>query len=117
MRRAMTWWRNLGGLMAACVLALLVLAPTVGMASCLCEAEAPVVETSAAAVQGDSRDHGSPCEAACCVSGHCHHGGAMLDTLVAPVPAPAPVASEHATASAHALASRTLSGPDRPPRA
>jgi hypothetical protein len=117
MRRVMTWWRNLGGLLVACVLALLVVAPTVSMATCLCEAEAPVVEMSTAAVQGDSQDHGAPCEAACCVSGHCHHGGAMLDTAVAEVSAPAPTASDHAMTSAHVLASRVISGLDRPPRA
>jgi hypothetical protein len=118
----MTWWRNLGGLMAACVLALLVVAPTVSLASCLCGDEAPVVgvETdtdTVRAVLSASQDHGAPCEAACCVSGHCHHGGAMLDAAVAAVPALAPVVSEHVIASAHTLASRTLSGPDRPPRA
>jgi len=120
MRRAMTWWRNLGGLMAACVLALLVVAPTVGMAACVCEDGAPVVgvETAAAVqtVQRDQQDHRVPCEAACCVSGHCHHGGAMLDTAVAAVPALAPAASEHAAMAVHVLASRTLAGLDRPPR-
>lgn len=122
MRRTMTWWRNLGGLMAACVLALLVVAPTAGMAACVCENDAPVVGfetgvTVAQVVQSDRQDHAAPCEAACCVGGHCHHGGAMLDAPVAAVPAPAPVVSEHATACAHALASRTIAGPDRPPRA
>ena len=119
MRRAMTWWRNLGGLMAACVLALLVVAPTVGMAACVCDDAVAGVETSLAAgqaVQGDAQDHGTPCEAPGCVGGHCHHGGAMLDAPVAAVSAPIPVVSEHAMASAQALASRPLSGPDRPPR-
>jgi hypothetical protein len=37
MRRAMTWWRNLGGLMAACVLALLIVAPSVSLAACVCD--------------------------------------------------------------------------------
>ena len=121
MRRAMTWWRNLSGLMAACVLALLVVAPTVGMAACLCNDAAIVgVETSMVAAQGvqaDQNDHGAPCDDACCVSGHCHHGGVMLDAAIAGVPAPAPVAAEPVTASARALASRAVSGPDRPPRA
>lgn len=121
MRQTMTWWRNLGGLMAACLLALLVVAPTVSTATCLCEGDTPIVsvETRAAVqtVQSDQQDHRVPCEAACCVSGHCHHGGAMLDAPVAAVPAPAPVASEHVMTSAHALASRTLSSLDRPPRA
>jgi hypothetical protein len=118
----MTWWRNLGGLLAACVLALLVVAPTVSMATCLCQDEVAIVsvETSMAtvqAVQTDQQDHVAPCDAACCVSGHCHHGGVMLDTAIAGVPTPAPVVSEHAMTSAHALSSRTISGPDRPPRA
>jgi len=122
MRRTMTWWRNLGGLMAACVLALLVVAPSVSLAACTCDSAASVtgVETRVAAsqaVQGDLQDHGAPCEAACCVGGHCHHGGAMLDTPVAAVSAPILVASEHAMASAPARASRPVAGPDRPPRA
>ena len=122
MRRAMTWWRNLGGLMVACVLALLVIAPTASLAACLCNDGAAIVgvETSTPAVeavQGDPQDHGAPCDAACCVGGHCHHGGAMLDALVAMVTAPAPAVADHAMTSANALASRTISGPDRPPRA
>ena len=118
MRRTMTWWRNLGGLMAACVLALLVVAPSMSLAACICDT-APVagVEASLAAIQGDPQDHGAPCEAACCVGGHCHHGGAMLDAPVAAISAPVLVASAHVGTFAPALASRTLSGPDRPPRA
>lgn len=121
MHRAMTWWRNLGGLMAACVLTLLVVAPTVSMATCLCEEAAPVVTVEAGVVvqtvQGDQREHRAPCEAACCVGGHCHHGGAMLDTAVAEVRTLPPAAPEHAMASVQVLASRVLSGLDRPPRA
>ena len=116
----MTWWRNLGGLLAACVLALLVLAPAVTMAACVCDTNAAPITMSPAvdqAVQSEHQDEGAPCDAACCVSGHCHHGGSMLDTPVAAVPSPAPVIAEHAIVAAHALASRTISGPDRPPRA
>ncbi|KRA67175.1 hypothetical protein ASD89_02865 [Caulobacter sp. Root656] len=107
--------------MAACVLALLVVGPSVSMAACICVDAAPVagVEASLAADQalrGEPQDHGVPCEAACCVGGHCHHGGAMLDAPVAAISAPVLVASAHVGTSAPALASRTLSGPDRPPR-
>jgi len=115
----MTWWRNLGGLLAACVLALLVVAPTMTMAACVCDTK-PAATMNAAVgqtAQDDHQDGGAPCDAACCVSGHCHHGGAMLDTPVATVPAPSPVTTEHAMAAAYAPASRTTSGPDRPPRA
>ena len=108
--------------MAACVLALLVVMPTVTMATCVCKHDAAIgsVETDATilqAIQSHSQDHGAPCEAACCVGGHCHHGGAMLDAPGAGVPSLPSLVSEHVIASAHALASRTLSGPDRPPRA
>ena len=116
----MTWWRNLGGLLAACVLALLVLTPTASKAACVCDTNPAAITMNSAvgqAAQSDHQDDGTPCDAACCVSGHCHHGGAMLDTPVAAVPSPAPVIAEHAMAAAHALASRTISGPDRPPRA
>lgn len=122
MRPKMTWWRNLSGLMAACVLALLVVAPSVSMAACICDSPAAAlvgVETGVAtgqALQDDPRDHGAPCEAACCVGGHCHHGGALLDAPAGTVPAPIPVISEHPATSAQALASRPLSGPHRPPR-
>ena len=106
--------------MAACVLALLVVAPTVGMAVCACADDTVVVavgvEAGAEAVRADSQDH-APCDAACCVSGHCHHGGAMLDAAIVGVAAPAPAVSEPATAPARALASHTLSSLDRPPRA
>jgi hypothetical protein len=107
--------------MAACVLALLVVAPSMSLAACICDDGAPLVGvetgvTAGHAVQDGQRDHDAPCEAACCVGGHCHHGGAMLDTPAPAVPTPVPVASGHATASAQALASRALSGPDRPPR-
>jgi hypothetical protein len=114
----MTWWGKLGGLMAACLLSLLVVAPTVSMAACLCDYDVAIVgvEAVAIAVLGDPEDHGAPCDAACCVSGHCHHGGGMLDAPVAAVPALVSFVSEHVMAAPQALASRTLSGPDRPPR-
>lgn len=122
MRQKMTWWRNLGSLLAACVLALFVITSTVSLATCLCEAAPPnsSVERSTAtvqAVQNAPQEHAAPCEAACCVSGHCHHGGVILDATLTGVPTPALVIAEHAMASTHTLASRTLSGPDRPPRA
>lgn len=122
MRQAVTWWRSLGGLLAACVLALLVIAPTAGMAACLCADDAPIVsvEASAAAgssVKADQKDHSAPCEAACCISGHCHHGGGMIDAVVVGLSAPAPAVSRQVMTAVHVLASRTISGPDRPPRA
>ena len=118
MRGKMTWWRNLGGLLTACVLALLVVAPMASASACQCDDR---VATSAAAVsvtQGDNTQHdNSPCDAACCQGGHCHHGGQLLDASITSLPAPAPGAARHVPTRAYALASRPTTGPDRPPRA
>jgi hypothetical protein len=120
MQRMTTWWRNLGGLLAACVLALLVVAPTTGLAACLCVEDAAVAGASVGAgqtVQAERHEDGAPCKAACCASGHCHHAGSLLDAPVVTISAPAPVAAELAVAPTRALASRPLSALERPPRA
>jgi hypothetical protein len=115
MRTMRTWWRDLGGLLAACVLALLVVAPT--MNACLCAESAPVSGAVAQAVQGQGHHDSAPCDAACCLSGHCHQGGSMLNGFVAAIPKPVQIQAEHLSADVRALASLSPSGPDRPPRA
>jgi hypothetical protein len=121
MQRETTWWRNLGGLLAALVLALVVTAPTISMAHCVCRDTASEpsahAETVKAAQSDNSGDDRSPCKAACCVSGHCHHAGSMVDAPVAMFSTPTPVAAEHAMTTTHRLASRAISNLDRPPRA
>jgi uncharacterized membrane protein YjjB (DUF3815 family) len=118
MQRMTTWWRNLGGLLAACVLALLVVAPTTSLAACLCVEDAAIGQVSdVPAIQAERHEEGAPCKAACCVSGHCHHAGSLLDAPVVAISAPAPMAAEHAIAPTRALASRAPSALDRPPRA
>jgi hypothetical protein len=118
MQRLTTWWRNLGGLLAACVLALLVVAPTTGLAACLCVEDAAVSQVSAIqTIQPERHEDGAPCKAACCVSGHCHHAGSLLDAPFVTITAPAPVAAKHVLAPTRALASRAPPALDRPPRA
>ncbi len=113
MQRATTWWRNLGGLLAACVLTLLVAAPMTSAAACLClEDIAPAGQT----LQADHPQDSAPCKAACCLGGHCHHAGPALDAPVSSIIAPAPVGEQHAIASSQALTSLTISALDRPPR-
>lgn len=119
MQRMTTWWRNLGGLLAACVLTLLVVAPATSLAACLC-AEDAVARTSVGvvhAIQPEQREDGAPCKAACCVGGHCHHAGSLLDAPLVMISAPAPVAAELVLAPTRALVSRPLSALERPPRA
>lgn len=106
--------------MAACVLALLVVIPTTSLAACLCVEDVAVVQVGAGIVEAvDTGQHedGAPCKAACCVGGHCHHAGSLLDARFVFLDAPAPMAAEHALAATRALASRAPSALDRPPRA
>lgn len=103
--------------MAACVLALLVVAPTVGAGICLCDGGVATSTATSRVSQADEHRDSAPCDAACCLGGHCHHGGAMLDALVSAVPTPTPGVAEHMRPAVYGLASRTTTGPDRPPRA
>jgi hypothetical protein len=114
MRTTMTWWRNLGGLLAACVLALLVVAPALASAACVCD-ERPA--SAHQTIQADQNHDNAPCKAACCLGGHCHHGGSLLDAPVVMVATLAPAATKHVMAPARALASRSPAPLDQPPRA
>jgi len=112
MRKTTTWWRNLGGLLAACVLALLVVAPSIG-AACVCDERPPAHQT----IQAEQKHDSAPCKAACCLGGHCHHGGSLIDAPLVAVTAPAPKTAEHVMAPARVLASHAPSPLDHPPRA
>jgi hypothetical protein len=115
MQTMKTWWRDLGGLLAACVLALLVVAPT--MNACLCAESASISGAAVQSAQNRGHRDGAPCDATCCLSGHCHHGGSMLNPFATAIPKPVQIEAEHGAAAARALASLSPSGPDRPPRA
>ncbi len=115
MRRKATWWRNLGGLLAACVLSLLVAAPMTSAAACLCAADGAAM-TAGQAIQADHGQDSAPCKAVCCLGGHCHHAGPALDAPVSSVAAPALTGARHAITPVHALPSLTVSALDRPPR-
>ncbi|WP_454761370.1 hypothetical protein [Caulobacter segnis] len=115
MVKTTTWQRNLGGLLVACVLALLVLIPAVASAACVCdERPASVAEQT---IQADQKHDSAPCKAACCLGGHCHHGGSLIDAPVLAVSAPAPKIAEHVLVAALAPASHNPSPLDHPPRA
>ena len=113
MRRKTTWWRNLGDLLVACVLILLVAAPMTSSAACLCADDAPAASQTVQA--GDPQDS-APCKAACCLGGHCHHAGPALGALISSVATPEPSAAKHAITPGHVPPSLTVSALDRPPR-
>jgi hypothetical protein len=110
-----TWWRNLGGLLAACVLALLIVAPAIASAACVCDERPPSV-VAYQTVEADQKHDSAPCKAACCLGGHCHHVGSMLDAPFEAIAAPAPAPAEHVMIPARALTSHTPSPLDDPPR-
>jgi hypothetical protein len=114
MLKTKTWWRNLGGLLAACVLALLVVGPMVASAACVCD-ERPA--SAHQTLQADQEHDSAPCKAVCCLGGHCHHGGSLLDMPAVVVAMLAPAATKHIEAPARALASRSPAPLDQPPRA
>lgn len=114
MVKTTTWQRNLGGLLVACVLALLVLIPAVASASCICDERPANAEQT---IQADQKHDSAPCKAACCLGGHCHHGGSLIDAPVLVVSAPEPKTAEHTLVSALAPASHIPSPLDHPPRA
>uniref|UniRef100_UPI0025D3F11D hypothetical protein n=1 Tax=uncultured Caulobacter sp. TaxID=158749 RepID=UPI0025D3F11D len=102
MVKTTTWQRNLGDLLVACVLALLVLIPTVASAACVCD-ERPA-SVAGQTIQADQKHDSAPCKAASCLGGHCHHGGSLIDAPAVAVSTPAPKAAEHALAPAPAPA-------------
>ena len=85
MTRLAKWWRSIGGLAAACLLALFAVGPVAD--AVVCQADAPAVEAAYApdkadvAAPGDPKSH--PAEAGICVHGHCHHAGPLLAELKA----------------------------------
>jgi hypothetical protein len=116
MPKTTTWWRDLASLLAAFVLALLLVSPTIASAACVCD-ERPSSAVARQTVEADRKHDNAPCEAACCLGGHCHHAGALLGTPPVAVAIPAPGPAEHMMTAARAMVSRTPSPLDQPPRA
>ena len=114
MLRTTTWWRNLGSLLAACVLALLVVAPAMASTACVCDERPASVQQT---IEADQQHGSAPCKAVCCLGGHCHHGGSLLDAPVVTIAGPAPAAAKPVMAPARALTSRSPAPLEQPPRA
>ena len=124
MKRLRTWWRGMGGLMAACLLAMLVTAPVFDALICSNDeaSAASVVATAAgpgdvAAQPGPAHKPAHPADVGGCQHGHCHHGTPMLGALVGDAAAPLAAQALQPGLSARAAPSLPLAGPDSPPRA
>lgn len=129
MHSAKTWWRDLGGLLAAAVIAVLAFAPaldalicggeepTVNAPAAIAEAQAPVAKDQVADLGEHHGAVSGHADGGVCPHGHCHHGG---------VAQPAPQSPRFALLSVAArlpipLSAVPVSDPhyslDRPPRA
>lgn len=119
MKQLRTWWRGVGGLLLPCLLALMVLSPTIDAAVCFGDsgvASAPVAEAAAVAKPDskpvDRHDGGDVCP-----HGHCHHSAPMLIAQLDGEPARPLRQTLHPTLNASAAPSLAPAGPERPPRA
>jgi len=115
MVRTTTWWRSLASLLAACVLSLLVVAPAVASATCVCDAW-PVSAVGHTLAEASPRSDTAPCKAACCLGGHCHHANPCVEEPAAAVTVPTLAAARLAIAAPRPLASLPPSPLDDPPR-
>ena len=114
----------MGGLLAACLLAVLVTAPAFDAVICFnddapaarASTEAASVETSAQPAREHAPGHPADADEGC-QHGHCHHGAPMLSASIGDEAAPVAVDSLRPALSARAAPSLAVAGPDRPPRA
>ena len=119
MRRLKTWWRGVGGFLLPCLLALMVLSPTIDAVVCVGDTSAafvPVAEAASTAKPdqkpADRHDAGDVCP-----HGHCHHSAPMLIAQLDDESSRALVQTLHPALSARAAPSQAPAGPERPPRA
>lgn len=109
--------------MAACLLATLVLGPTLDSFVCNEEAGPPaanaILHAADVAASSDDAHRDDPNDrgAGVCVHGHCHHGLTMAALVTSATLAPAPASEPHALALESVHISRLPSGLERPPRA
>lgn len=119
MKRLRTWWRGVGGLVLPCLLALMVLSPSIDAAVCFGDTSAvsaPAAEGASVAKPdhkpADRQDGGDVCP-----HGHCHHSAPMLIAQLDGEPARALHQIPHPTLDVSAAPSLAPAGPERPPRA
>jgi hypothetical protein len=96
MHAVRTWWRGLGGLLAAAVVVVLAIGPSmdalicsgegVPAASAAAAATSPTVVAKAQADLAGDQHTGAPghSDSGACPHGHCHHGGLARLAIAAP---------------------------------
>lgn len=121
-----TWWRRLGGLLAALVLVVLALGP--GLDTMVCGGEGGM---SAAAAESVGADHSTAVSADIghagdqdhdqgldpCIHGHCHHSAAYVPIGLGAVPEAQVLPARHVIALATVTALDRKFQLKRPPRA
>lgn len=119
----MTWWRKLGGLLAALVVAVFTMGP--GLDTLICGGDGGI--NAVAAVQTASADHtasvedghGQPSQdqsLGVCMHGHCHHGALYVPDTLPTAEAPLAVPNGHDLVRATGTTSDRHFQLKRPPR-
>lgn len=116
-----TWWRRVGGVLAAAVLCVMIAAPIAQAAVCADEPAVAVASLDVAGAAVASPDLGNdadPCEDGGCVCIHCHshHAGAYTPVALTDAQGPAVVCGRHRLAEGPSPPSSLTFGFKRPPR-
>lgn len=120
MVRLMTWLRQMGGVVCACLMLAMVVAPNVDAAICAAEPSMTMADQHGPAhITADdvAQDRDQSDGGEVCVHGHCHHGSPAIGLETMPVTAPAMVAGRLAPHSPGIPSSSWLDSIKEPPRA
>lgn len=122
MVRLRHWWSRLGGLAAACLIAVLVASPVLDTVVCQDDGEPAAASSTFDQAQALSDvDHSTPDQghgsAGVCVHGHCHHGAANAALNPEITARLSPVLGRLASLEESQHDSEAPNRLDRPPRA
>ena len=119
MARLRSWGRRLGGLLAVCLLATLLVGPTLDALVCKDDGQASASAAAGALVIADEHADGagSDLDQGACPHGHCHHGLAFALASTETQATPSPGQARLSPLQVTQLASRSPQGIERPPRA
>lgn len=115
-------WRSFGAVIAALLIAVLALAPSLDKLICRDDAPLSVAEASLSGKAdlvkaGQTQDNHSGSDAEICIHGHCHHGAPYLSAPIGDLAMLDAVPDHHELSRGRVSASDRQFGLDRPPRA
>nr|WP_316629862.1 hypothetical protein [uncultured Brevundimonas sp.] len=112
-------WSNrtlLTGALLALVIVVFGFLPAADAAACAPEARADVASSSLSTSPDQDQGKSGDLKHSGCAHGHCHHGSTGMQPSSILVPTNLNQAGNQKAPKSDQMASRTLAGPDRPPR-